>query len=130
MKLKSSGVIVSILILILMMLICHTMNFFYPKSKFEDVSTNSIKPLKTDYNEIYYTNESDEKQLCSNLDQPEIPCDIVRTCKIEPTPKYTLSNSELAVLYKVAYEESAREIFTRTLKDLQTATTEPNLFDF
>jgi hypothetical protein len=149
MKLKSSGVFISILILIIMILICHTMNFFYPKNKFTDVSTsrnsrnsrnNKTTPEKTDYNEIYYSNESDKKQLCANVNQAQIPCDIVRTCITDPTPIPTptptptpeittaptsglssLSNSELTVLYKVAYEASAREIFTRALKDIKDA---------
>jgi hypothetical protein len=128
MKLKSSGVIISILILIIMMLICHTMNFFYPKNKFENVDATRT----TNYNKIYYTNELNKKQLCANVNQAEIPCDIVKKCEPEPTPKPkpTLSNSELALLYKFAYEASAREIFTRTLEDLQTTTTEPNPWDF
>lgn len=124
MKLKSSGVIISILILIIMMLICHTMNFFYPKNKFENVNAKST----TDYNEIYYTDELNKTQLCANVNQAEIPCDIVKKCEPELIPKPTLSNSELALLYKFAYEESAREIFTRTLEDLQTTTTQPNLW--
>jgi hypothetical protein len=127
MKLKSSGVIISILILIIMMLICHTMNFFYPKNKFENVDATS----KINYNEIYYTDELNKKQLCANVNQAEIPCDIVKKCN-EPnqTPKPTLSKSELALLYKFAYEASAREIFTRTLEDLQPTTTQPNPWDF
>ena len=128
MKLNSSGVVVSILILIIMMLICHSMNFFYPKNNFIDI--DSDRPKQTDYNEIYYTNDLNKKQLCANVNQAEIPCDIVRTCKTEPNKRGldSLSNSEIAVLYKVAYEESAREIFTRTLKEIPT-TTQSNIYD-
>jgi hypothetical protein len=128
MKLKSSGVIISILILIIMMLICHTMNLFYPKNNFENVDATST----TNYNKIYYTNELNKKQLCANVNQAEIPCDIVKKCEPVPTPKPkpTLSKSELALLYKFAYEASAREIFTRTLEDLQPTTTQPNPWDF
>ena len=50
MKLNSSGVIVSILILIIMMLLCHAMNFFYPKNKFEDVDTKIINERKKQKN--------------------------------------------------------------------------------
>ena len=142
MKLNSSGVILAILILIIMILICHTMNFFYPKNKFVDISknnnnNNSDTPKQTDYNKIYYTSDSNEKQLCANVDQAEIPCEIVRTCKTEPAPPTptpaptfgldSLSNSEIAVLYKVAYEASAREVLTRTLQDIKP---EPNPWDF
>ena len=137
-KLKSSGVFVAILILIMMMLICHSTNFFYPKNNFEDVGKRNNKntplptPINTDYNEIYYTNESDQKQLCANVNQAEIPCDIVRICKPEPTPipKPTLSDSEIALFYKVAYNESAREILTRTIKDMQPTPTLLNSWDF
>ena len=143
MKLNSSGVIVSILILIIMMLLCHAMNFFYPKNKFEDVDTkiinerkkqknNNNQTKKTDYNQIYYSNESDssEKKLCNDRDQPEIPCNIIKKCDPIPTPIQktgldSLSNSEIAVLYKFAYEASAREILTRTLNDTQPTTTQP-----
>ena len=118
------------------MLICHSTNFFYPKNNFEDVgkknNKNSTTPIKTDYNQIYYTNESDKKQLCANVNQAEIPCDIVRICKPEPTPipKPTLSDSEIALFYKVSYNESAREILTRTIKDMQPTITEPNPWGF
>jgi hypothetical protein len=104
------------------------MNFFYPKNNFENVDATST----TNYNEIYYTDELNKKQLCANVNQAEIPCDIVKKCEPVPTPnpKPTLSQSELALLYKFAYEASAREIFTRTLEDLQPTTTQPNPWDF
>ena len=149
MKLKSSGVFISILILIMMILICHTMNFFYPKNKFVNIDRNSDSedtPKKTDYNQIYYSNESDKKQLCANVDQAEIPCDIVRTCitesNTEPVivvPEITsaptlglnsLSNSELAMLYKFAYEESAREILMRKLKEIKETEEANSQWDF
>lgn len=141
MKLNSSGVILAILILIIMILICHTMNFFYPKNTFVDISNNNNNdnntPKQTDYNKIYYTSDSNEKQLCANVDQAEIPCEIVRTCKTEPVPTPaptfgldSLSNSEIAVLYKVAYEASAREVLTRTLKDIKPTIPQSNPWGF
>ena len=114
-----------------MMLICHTMNFFYPKNKFTDINykiydVNKIDKKKNpdiDYNEIYYTNQN-EKQLCANVNIPEIPCDIVKKCeevKPQPTKSFldSLSNSEIAVIYKVMYEDAAREILTRSLHDIK-----------
>ena len=140
MKLKSSGVVISIFILIIMMLICHAVNFFYPKNKFENVGKrnnnnddDNNKPKKTNYNEIYYTNNSNEKQLCANVNQAQIPCDIVRICKPEPTFKTgldSLSNSEIAILFKFAYESSARELLTRTLQEIKPTTTKPNPWGF
>ena len=117
MKLQSNGVTISILILILMILTCHTMNYLFPKNKFENV------PQTTSYNTIYYSN----KQLCNSVNkdkQAKVPCDVLSSCaelteeeknKAKMGSLDSLSESELAVLYKVAYENSAREIFTRTI---------------
>jgi hypothetical protein len=205
MKLISDGVTISILILITMIIICHTMNYLYPKNKFENI------PQPTNYNQIYYSNKN--SKLCSNintggsissnmLNQAEIPYDIISSCSdnldsssnvdsggggsgsggsgsgggggttptitsggvvsgttptitsggggssttptitsggggssttpiitsggggssTTPTKmhKYlnTLSESELAVLYKVLYENTEREIILRTLNDM------------
>lgn len=117
MKLNSEGVIISIIILIFMMLICHTMNYLYPKNKFENIAGSNTKIKPINYNEIYY-NKQNEKVSCDNsnnlLGQAEIPCDAIKTCESQ-----TLSDSELAVIYKVAYETAAREIFIRTLDDIK-----------
>ena len=152
MKLNYDGVTISILILITMILICHTMNYLYPKNKFANI------PQATNYNEIYYSNKN--SKLCSNintglsnddslLNQAEIPYDIITSCSNENSGVGTaggtggtsitagsiisggtsgsefsstyldsLSESELAVLYKVVYEDTAREIITRSLKDI------------
>lgn len=167
MKLNSDGVTISILILITMILICHTMNYLYPKNKFTNI------PQTTNYNEIYYSNKN--TKLCSNintggdissnmLSQANVPYDVISTCSDnicsgcngvatattfanatsntsattattatvsaggDDIKKYlaTLSDSELAVLYKVAYESTEREIITRTLNDLSPKTTKPN----
>lgn len=117
MKLNSDGVTISILILILMILTCHSMNYLFPKNKFQNV------PQTTSYNTIYYNN----KQLCNSVNkdtQAKVPCDVLTACAEQKTEEKkivkmgsldSLSESELAVLYKVAYEDSAREIFMRTL---------------
>jgi hypothetical protein len=148
MKLNSDGVTISILILITMILICHTMNYLYPKNKFTNI------PQVTNYNKIYYSNKNNK--LCSNINtggdinsnmltQADIPYDIVSSCSNDGNfggiggasgsggaggtgggadngdlKKYleTLSDSELVVLYKVIYEETQREIINRALNDL------------
>jgi hypothetical protein len=113
MKLNSNGVFISILILILMILICHTMNYLYPKNRFANI------PKTTNYNKIYYTNQN-EKISCDHLKeiQAEVPCDVIKTCNDEDQLNLnTLSDSEIAYFYKVAYEEAAREIFMRTLNE-------------
>lgn len=143
MKLQTDGVTISILILIFMILICHTMNYLYPRKRIPQTNKlnnklnnlinntknnkNSINSINTfintsndiDYNKIYYHNQN-EKQLCdSNLDkQANVPCNVVKQCSDDDKlDEYTLSDSELAVIYKVAYEEAAREIFMRTLRE-------------
>jgi len=142
MKLNTDGVTISILILIFMILTCHTMNYLYPKKrimqnkklnnrlnneKLNNILKNNTNNLNTfintpndiDYNKIYYTNQN-KKQLCENNlgKQANVPCDIVKKCSDEDTiDEYSLSDSELAVLYKVAYEEAAREIFMITLRE-------------
>jgi hypothetical protein len=130
MKLSADGVTFSILILIFMILICHTMNYLYPKNLYPKIKFENI-PEATNYNEIYYSNKS-PNQICDTLSQAEIPCTTIPKCNSKgqpiPTPTPTpspaslasLSDSEIAVLYKVAYETSARELFMRTLEELST----------
>jgi len=121
MKLTSYGVTVSILILILMILICHTMNFFYPKNRFENIPRTTTYNEK--YNKIYYTPQNGKKS-CDTLGnmegQAEVPCNVIKTCSGDMIDENNLSDSEIAYFYKVAYEEAAREIFMRTLKEVDT----------
>ena len=83
------------------------------ENNFQDIQIDS----KIDYNKIYYS-EQNKKKLCYN-DQANVPCDIVKICNDNPDAN-TLSDSELAFFYKVAYEEAAREIFMRTLNELES----------
>ena len=148
MKLNTDGVTIAILILIFMILICHTMNYLYPRKRMPQTiklnhklnnklnnlkknNKNNINSINTftntandiDYNKIYYHNQNEKKLCDANLDkQANVPCDIIKKCSDdeeidEEIDEYTLSDSELAVLYKVAYEEAAREIFMRTLRE-------------
>jgi len=152
MKLNTDGVTIAILILIFMILICHTMNYLYPRKRMPQTiklnhklniklnnklnnlkknNKNNINSINTftntandiDYNKIYYHNQNEKKLCDANLDkQANVPCDIIKKCSDdeeidEEIDEYTLSDSELAVLYKVAYEEAAREKFMRTLRE-------------
>lgn len=133
MKLNADGVALSILILILMIVSCHTMNYLYPKDNKDtkDIRNNrkqinTVKiskqtlnnffdipntiPTNTNYNKIYYQNQN-KPTLCDNVNHANIPCK--KTCKSEE--EYTLSDSELAFLYKYAYEEAGNEILMREL---------------
>jgi hypothetical protein len=143
MKLNSFGVTISILILIMMMLICHTMNYLYPKNKFDNIPQTTNGTETTNYNEIYYSNQNNK--LCDVIltsTQADIPCNVIKSCAqsstqtqkpTKPKPKISLdnlSNSEIVVLYKVAYDEAAREIFMRTIKELSPTTTSPMTTDY
>lgn len=131
MNLKSDGVFISIIILISMMLICHTAHFFYDRNKFSDITVSTQPMIPTQYNKIYYDNQSntgtcnnskpDQAALDKLLDQAEVPCATVQ--KQCPTiTKFTLdslSESEIAVLYKVAYENAGMEVLNRALHGQQ-----------
>ena len=136
MKLNTDGVAISILILILMILTCHTMNYLFPKDRYtmNNNMNNSIRinsninntmsnknekkslnnflniPTNTNYNKIYYQN-SNTISSCNNVEHANIPCK--KICNAEED--YALSDSELAFLYKYAYEEAGKEILMRKL---------------
>jgi len=121
MNFKSQGLIISIIILICMILICHITNFLYKNkhSDFIDLSLTN-KPVQTQYNNIYYPNNS-----CSDIGQAEIPLKIISGCQCQnqcqqenpTTTKYELSDSELADVYKYAYETAGLNVMTRTLAE-------------
>ena len=123
MKLQSNNVFIAIIILISMMLICHTAHFFYDKNNF-----SNVKDLPVQYNQIYYDTSNpygscnnrkpDQATLDQLLGQADVPCPVVtKQCPI-PT-KFSLdslSDSELAVIYKVAYENAGMEVLNRALR--------------
>lgn len=142
MNFNSQGLIISIIILISMMLICHTVNFLYPKNinyNMHHNNHNKPKPhnknqnsfsnlllaipnntLPNEYNKIYYDYDNKNKQSECNLKkEAEIPCKVVSSCNSTPTPtqKYQLSDSELAVVYRDAYASAGREVLLRTLNE-------------
>lgn len=113
---SGTGLIIAILILIGMLLLCHTMNFLYPRTinTFNNIPSIT-KPLPTQYNIITYDNNLG-KIPCNN--QAQIPCNIQKQCT-----KSQLSDSELAILYKEAYEMAGEEVLLRTLREMQSPTT-------
>ena len=120
----SDGLLMGVIILISLMLICHITNYLFKKNTFADLTAaTSTDPLQ--YNKIYYDTQGGQsgnqwgKQSCSQLSQAQIPCDVVASC-MNPAPSPTpnqLSDSELAVLYKVAYQQAGIEVLNRTLKN-------------
>jgi hypothetical protein len=94
------------------------MNFLYPRNTNNfDNTSQQTKPLATQYNVISYNNQLD-KVSCDS--QAQIPCKVLeqqqQQCS-QPTQqtKYQLSDSELALLYKEAYEQAGAELIYRTL---------------
>ena len=118
---SGTGLIIAISILISMLLICHTMNFLYPKNSntFSDIPSIT-NPLQTQYNIISYDNDLG-KIPCNN--QAQIPCNIQKKCTPTKPTKYQLSDSELAILYKEAYEMAGEEVLLRTLRKMQSPRT-------
>ena len=138
MNLKSNNVFIAIIILISMMLICHTAHFFYDKNNFANTA------LPTKYNQINYGSKNpyakcnnsppDQATIDYLLSQAEMPCVAIppphysssssssSSSLPTPTPSHTkfsldsLSDSEIAVIYKIAYENAGMEVLRRALK--------------
>lgn len=118
-----TGLLIALCILISMLLICHTMNFLFThkrnSSSFYNIPSIT-RPLPTQYNLITY-DDNLGKIPCDS--QAQIPCNVIqKQCTNQPT-KYTLSDSELALLYKEAYEMAGEEVLLRTLNEMQTPST-------
>jgi len=116
-----TGLIIALCILISMLLICHTMNFLFPNTRNSFYNIPSMtRPLPTQYNLITYDNNLG-KVPCDS--QAQIPCNIIeQQCKNKPI-KYELSDSELALLYKEAYEMAGEEVLLRTLNEMKMPST-------
>ena len=127
MNFKSQGLFTSIIILISLMLICHTANFLYPRNQINSNSFSNLplsipnNAVPVEYNKIYFDYNDNNKQTdCRLKNQAQIPCKVVASCTptSSPTPtKYQLSDSELAVLYRDMYASAGREILLRTLNE-------------
>ena len=129
MKINNTGVFIAILILIVMLIICHTTNTLYPRSQNKhnnkynnkhykqiNMFNNVLKPLPTQYNIITY-NKQNTKIPCG--DQAQIPCKIIQQqnkCNTKDALNPNeLSDSEIALLYKAAYELAGNEVLLRSL---------------
>lgn len=117
MNFKYTGLFISVLILLGMLITCHMRNYFNtPKSDFINLAIpTDTPPLK--YNKISYTS-SLQKIPCEIANQGNFPCSQIQTCATpQTTQAEQLSDSELAILYKEAYERAALEIMKRTLEN-------------
>lgn len=115
-----TGLFIAILILLGMLITCHMRNYFNkPKSDFINlVVPTGTPPLQ--YNQISYT-PGIQKIPCEVADQGNFPCSQIQTCSTPQNTQFSqLSDSELAVLYKEAYELAGLEIIKRTLEEQNT----------
>lgn len=135
MNFKYTGLFISVLILLGMLITCHLRNYFNtstrihaqnnfinlavptgsPKWTSPDSRDTGTPPLK--YNKISYV-PGIQQIPCEIANQGNFPCSQIQTCLSPQTTKAEqLSDSELAILYKEAYERAALEIMKRTLEE-------------
>jgi len=126
MNFKSQGLFISIIILIGMILTCHTVNFLYPNkhqknsNSFANMSLVIPKTFPIEYNKIYYDyNDKNKKEECKLKNEAGIPCNIVSSCaNSTPTAtQFQLSDSEMAMIYRDAYASAGRELLLRTINE-------------
>jgi len=124
MNFKYTGLFIAVLILLGMLITCHLRNYFnmhnipnmpnIPKSDF----INLVVPTGTpalQYNKISYT-PSIQKIPCDIAKQGNFPCSQIQQCSsLQNTQAAQLSDSELAILYKEAYERAGLEVMKRIL---------------
>ena len=109
------GLFVSVLILLGMLITCHMRNYFNtPKSDFINLAVPTRTP-PLQYNKISYVPKP-QQIPCEIAKQGNFPCSQIQSCE---TPQTTLadklSDSELAILYKEAYEQAGLEVMKRVL---------------
>ena len=132
MNFKSEGLFITVIILISLLIICHISNFMYEiynKNKFANLPLSiSSNPIATKYNTIYYDNQCTPSP-CNQQNEAAIPCSIISSCSKNPTPTptqtklpYKLSDSEMAVVYRDAYNSAGRELLRRALNEISTPT--------
>ena len=120
MNFKSQGLFIAIIILICMILVCHTVNFLYSNKHKNKNKSSHNKNLNSfanmvleipnntipiEYNQIYYDySNKNKKEECKLKNEAEIPCNIVSSCDKKPIPtpiptttQYQLSESEMAL---------------------------------
>ena len=115
MNFNYTGLFISVLILLGLLITCHLRNYFnIPKSDF----INLVVPTGTpslQYNQISYT-PGMLKIPCEIAEQGHFPCSQIQQCSSPQTTQATqLSDSELAILYKEAYERAGMEVMKRIL---------------
>jgi hypothetical protein len=86
-----------------------------PKSEFSNLAIPTGTPPMR-YNKITYSDRR-TKIPCEIAAQANVPCNQIQTpCTSSDSLMNQLSDSELAVIYKLAYEQAGLELLNRTLK--------------
>ena len=141
MNFKSQGLIISIIILIALMLICHTVNYLYPSDNTHNTHNTHNKTIynynnmlnsfsnlplsipkntiSSEYLKLYYEKQNGHpsKLNCSHKNEAAIPCNAVPTCSLPKPTEYQLSDSDIGLIYSDAYKNAGRELLLRTLKE-------------
>lgn len=117
MKFAHTGLFVSVLILIAILVTCHLRRYVnlypIPKSDFSNLTIpTGTPPLQ--YNQILYSDQG-RRIPCEIASQAHFPCSQIQTCQQLTQPQMELSESEIAVLYKLAYEQAGLEVLNRAL---------------
>ena len=123
MNFKSKGLLISIIILIILILLCHISNYLYNKNKFYNIQLSIPKntpPLQ--YNKIDIDNQNGLSN-CLLSNEAQIPCKIISNCNTNPsTTKYNMTESEMIDLYKYVYETAGLQVLQRTLNETPITT--------
>jgi hypothetical protein len=117
MNFNYTGLFIAILILLGMLITCHMRNYFNkPKSDFINLAVPAGTP-PLQYNQISYI-PGIQKIPCEVAEQGNFPCSQIQTCSTSQNAQLSqLSDSELAVLYKEAYELAGMEVIKRVLQN-------------
>jgi hypothetical protein len=124
------GLFISVLILLGMLVCCHLSYYFDKKVLIQSDFIDLALPkgtLPLIYNQISYSNAL-KKIPCEIMPQAQIPCNLRQQCsqqssqssQLSQLSQYQLSDSELALLYKEAYEKAGLETMLRTLNETTT----------
>ena len=114
-----TGLCVAVLVLLAMLMTCHLKKYFNSSVQSARFINLAIPTgtIPINFNQISYSNNG-YKIPCEIAAQANIPCSqIQKPCL--PTnitqPQIDLSDSEIAVIYKEAYEQAGLELMRRAL---------------
>ena len=110
------GLIISILVLILISLSCHVMNYLFPRNldKFVNDSNGCSSKCPGRYAKIdYYYPKPNE--ICTSNEEAQVPCFVTDKCT-----NRELTDDQKALLYRVMYNRSGLEIMKRALDNPDT----------